>query len=113
MVFPRFTNLTFLALLIFSIRLLSLLAEKVESFIKNSVLFVQLLKSVNPHSSDTFFGFDISRFTNVPVSEALQVISNKLHNNDTLVGWPVLHVEAIVELLGVCLRLYEMGSPVT
>jgi hypothetical protein len=42
--------------------------------------------------------------TNIPFSEALQVIRNKLHNEDTLVEWSILQVEAIVELLEVCLR---------
>jgi hypothetical protein len=43
-------------------------------------------------------------FTNVPVGKALQVIRNKLHNKDTLAEGPVLQVEAIMELLEVCLR---------
>jgi hypothetical protein len=42
--------------------------------------------------------------TNVPVDEALQVIRNKLHNEDTLVEQSILQVEAIMELLEVCLR---------
>jgi hypothetical protein len=38
-------------------------------------------------------------FTNVPVDEALQVIRNKLHNDDTLAERSVLQVEAIMVLL--------------
>jgi hypothetical protein len=48
--------------------------------------FIQLLKSVNLQTQGALISFDvISPFTNVPVTEALQVISNKLHNDDTLV----------------------------
>jgi hypothetical protein len=86
-------------------KLLSLLAGKLESFIKNSGHFVQLLKSVNLQSLDNLIGFDVvSLFSNVPVDEALQVIRNKLHNNDTLAERSVLQVEAIMKLLEVCLR---------
>jgi hypothetical protein len=61
------------------------------------------LKSVNLQSSDTLVSFDvISLFTNVPVYEALQVIGNKLHNDDTLAERSALKVEAIMELLEVC-----------
>jgi hypothetical protein len=80
------------------------LAGKSESFVKNLGHFVQLLKSVNLQSSDTLVSFDVSLFTNVPVNEDLQVIRNKLHNNDTLAEPSVLQVEPIVDLLDVCLR---------
>jgi hypothetical protein len=69
-------------------KILNLLAGKSESFVKNSGHFVQLLKSVNLQSLDTFVSFDdVSLFTNVPVDEALQVIRNKRHNNDTWTCW--------------------------
>jgi hypothetical protein len=58
------------------------------------------LKSVNFQSLDALISFDVSLFTNVPVDEALQVIRNKLHNDDTLAEHSVLQVEAIMELLG-------------
>jgi hypothetical protein len=69
------------------------------------------LKSVNLQSSDILVSFDVvSIFTNVPVDEALQVIRNKLHNDGTLAERFVLQVEAIMELLEVCLRTtyYQM-----
>jgi hypothetical protein len=64
-----------------------------------------LLKSVNLSSLDTLVSFDVvSLFTNAPVDKALQIIWNKLHNDDKLVELSVLQVEAIMELLEVCLR---------
>jgi hypothetical protein len=58
-------------------KMLSPLAGKSETFIKNLGHFVQLLKSVNLQSLDTFISFHVvSLFTNVPVDVALQVIRN-------------------------------------
>jgi hypothetical protein len=60
---------------------------------------------VDLESSDTLVSYDVvSLFTNVPVEEALQVIRNKLHNVDKLAERSVLQIEAIIELLQVCLR---------
>ncbi|XP_023710176.1 uncharacterized protein LOC111865964 [Cryptotermes secundus] len=47
---------------------------------------------------------DFSLFTNVPVDEVLKIIENKLHDDVTLTERSVLQVEAIMELLEVCLR---------
>jgi hypothetical protein len=56
-------------------------------------------------SSDNLISFDVvSFFTNALVDEALQVIRNKLHNDDALAEPSVLQVEAIMKLLEVCLR---------
>jgi hypothetical protein len=89
----------------FLYKILSPRSGKSESFVKNLGHFLQLLKSVNLQSLDTIINFDIvCPLTNVPVDEALQVIRNKLHDNDTLVEQSVLQVEAIDELLDVCLR---------
>jgi hypothetical protein len=81
------------------------LARKSETFVKNSGHFIQLLKSVNLQSLDSLVSSaTVGLFTNVPVNEALQVTRNKLHNDDTLAEWSALQVEAIMELLEVCLR---------
>jgi hypothetical protein len=42
-----------------------------------------------------------SLFTNVPVNEALQVITNKLHNDEILPELYVLQVGSIMKLLEV------------
>jgi hypothetical protein len=86
-------------------KILSPLARKSESCIKNLGHFIQLLKPVNLQSQETLISFDVvNLFTNVPVDGALHVIRNKLHNDDMLVERSVLQVKAIMELLEVCLR---------
>jgi hypothetical protein len=88
----------------FLLKILSPLAGKSESFVKDSGQIVQLLKAVNLQPLDTLVSFDaLSVFTNAPVDEALQVIRNKLHYDDTLAERSVLQVEAIKKLLEVCL----------
>jgi hypothetical protein len=62
------------------------------------------LKSVDLPTLDALVSFDISLFTNAPVDEALQIMSNELHNNDTLAERSALQAEAIIELLEACLR---------
>jgi hypothetical protein len=77
----------------------------VPSSMNNSGHFIQLLKSVNIKTLDALINFSaVSLFTNVPVDIALLVISNKLHNDDTLAGRFVLQVKVIMELLEICLR---------
>jgi hypothetical protein len=67
--------------------------------------FIQLLKSVNLQSLDTLVSFYVvSLFNNVAINEAVQVIRNKLLNNDTLAERSLLQVDTIMELLEVCLR---------
>jgi hypothetical protein len=83
----------------------SSLAGQSESFVKNPGNFLQLLKYVILRYLNTLVSFDVlSLFANVPVDDALQVIRNKLHNDDTQTERSVLQVEAIMDLLEVCLR---------
>jgi hypothetical protein len=63
------------------------------------------LKSVNLQNLYTLVSLDdVSLFTNVAVDKALQIIINKLHNDNILAERSVLQVEAIMKLLEVCLR---------
>jgi hypothetical protein len=82
------------------------LAGKQESFVKNLGHFVQLLKSVNLQSLDILVNVEfVSLFTMYQsMKPSLQVIRNMVPNDDTLAGRFVLQVEAIMELLEVCLR---------
>jgi hypothetical protein len=81
-------------------KILSPLAGILEPFIKNLGHFLQLLKSLNFQPLDILVSFDHdSLFTNLTVTEAIQVIRNE----DT-VEWSVLQVKAIMELLEGCLR---------
>jgi hypothetical protein len=74
---------------------------------------MQLLWSVNLQSTDTLVSFDVvSLFTNVPVEEALQVISGKLQKDETLASRSSLLVDALMELLEVCLKTtyFQVGN---
>jgi hypothetical protein len=86
-------------------KILSPLVGKSQSFVKNSGHFIELLKPISVQPLDILASFDtVSLFTNVPVDEALQVIRNKLQNDHTLTERSSLEVEAIMELLEVCLK---------
>jgi hypothetical protein len=64
---------------------LSPLAGNLESFVKETGHFAELLKSVSLQSLDTLFSLDCgSLFTTVPLNEALQVIINSLKRDDKL-----------------------------
>jgi hypothetical protein len=81
------------------------LADRTDSFVKNSGHFIEFLKSVNLRGKEILVSFDVVRlFTNVPVDEALQDIRSRLDNENTLAEPSVLKVEAVKELLDVCLR---------
>jgi hypothetical protein len=86
-------------------KILSPQAGRSNSFVKNSGHFIELLKPVDLQKQDIFASFDVvSLFTNVTVDETLQVIRVRLENDNTLTERSVLKVDAIMELLEVCLR---------
>jgi hypothetical protein len=85
--------------------ILSHLAGKSDSFVKYYVHFIELLKSVILRGQDILVSFEVvSPFTNIPVYGDLMVIRSRLDNENTLAEQSVLKVEAIMELLDVCLR---------
>jgi hypothetical protein len=94
------------ALIILLREILSPLAGKSESFVKNLGHFVQLLKSVNFQSLGTIVSFDVVSFLRTYQSTEPYKSSEirKLQNYNTWAEPSVLQVEAIIELLEVCLR---------
>jgi hypothetical protein len=87
-------------------KILHLLVVYTLSYIKNSGHFVQPLKFISLQHSDILVIFDVvSLFTNVPVDRALQVIEGRLPTDHTLAERSPLQVEAIMELLEICLRV--------
>jgi hypothetical protein len=71
--------------------ILSPLAGRSDSFVKDFGHFIELLKSVNLRGLDILVSFDvISLFTNVPVYEALQVIRSRLDNDNNLAELSVM-----------------------
>jgi hypothetical protein len=80
------------------------LANKSESFVKESGHFVQLLKSVNLRSLDTVSLDAVSVLPNVPVNEALQVIRNRVHKDHTLAENYISQAETFMELMVDCFK---------
>ena len=109
--------------------MISPLAGKTDSFIKDSAHFVDLVKDIKLSEDEIMISFDVkSLFTNVPITEAVEVIHGMLKSDDTLEERTVLSPDRIAELLDLCLRstyfsyndaFYEqkegaaMGSPVS
>ena len=109
--------------------LISPLAGRTDSFVKNSTHFVEIVKDLKLEDDDVMISFDVkSLFTNVPITESLHVISKMLEADDTLDERTILTSDRIVEMLEKCLRstyfsykgvFYEqregaaMGSPVS
>jgi hypothetical protein len=65
----------------------------------------KFIREFKVQRTDILISFDVvSLFTNVPISEALPVIRNKLSLDDTLPNQSSLQNEDIMELLEVCVR---------
>ena len=59
--------------------LISPLAGGTDSYVKNSTHFVEMVKDLKLEDDDIMISFDVkSLFTNVPITESLHVISNRL-----------------------------------
>ena len=104
--------------------ILSPLAGKSDSYVKDSNHFVTEIKDIVLDESELMLSFDVVLFTKVPVDEAVEVIHNMMLQDDSFALTP----DRISELLEVCLGLtyfsyqgeyYEqregaaMGSPVS
>ena len=110
-------------------RILSPLAGRSPSHVKNSADFVNQIHQVSLEGTDVLASFDVvSLFTRIPVDEALLVLSHRLQQDDTLkerINIPIPDLCTLVEL---CLKsmyfqfgksFYEqvegaaMGSPLS
>ena len=71
-----------------------------DSFVKDSAHFVQILEGLEMSNNSFMVSFDVkSLFTNVQVDEALQVIRICLEDDDSLLSRTTLSVDSIIELL--------------
>ena len=109
--------------------LISPLAGKTDSHVKNSKHFVEVMSDLRVEEDEMLVSFDVSSlFTNVPIDEAVQVIRDRLRRDETLVNRTTLSPDRVAELLETCLKstyfcyggeFYEqregaaMGSPVS
>ena len=110
-------------------RILRPLEKQTIHTIKNSWQLIDKIKDIKIESDECFVSFDItSLFTNVPVSESLQLIQKLLIDDTTLPERTTLTVEEITEATKLCIDstyftfkgcLYQqtaglaMGSPIS
>jgi hypothetical protein len=85
-------------------KILSPLAGKIGSFMKDSEHFIKSKKDINPQNEDCLVSFDtVSLFTNLPVEEVLQVIRNRLSADPSFPERSPLQVADVMELLDIYL----------
>jgi len=72
--------------------------------VKNSVEFCEQMKNVKLEEGDELLSFDVvSLFTSIPVDLAIQVVTDVLSNDETLLDRSTIPVVDIVDLLDFCL----------
>ena len=85
--------------------LISPLAGKTDSHVRNSKHFVEVMAGLRVEEDEMLVSFDVSSlFTNVPIDEAVQVIRDRLRGDETLVNRTTLSSDKVAELLEVCLK---------
>ena len=113
----------------FLTRIVSPLAGKSPSFVKDSGDFVEKARKLKLEEGSTLVSFDVtSLFTRVPIAEALEVIGRRLEEQEAEERRTTLSVESVKRLLHLCLtstyfmwngRFYEqkegaaMGNPLS
>ena len=109
--------------------IISPLAGKTSSHVLNSKHFAETMRDVTIGEDESLVSFDVtSLFTNVPIGEAVEIIRDRLREDEDLVERTPLSPDRIAELLSLCLKstyfsyggeFYEqregaaMGSPVS
>ena len=85
--------------------LISPLAGKTASHVKNSRHFVQVMADLRIEEDETLVSFDVSSlFTNVPVDEAVRVIRDRLRQDEALADRTTLSTDRVADLLEMCLK---------
>ena len=86
-------------------KLITPLAGRTNSYIRNSEHFIRSIKDVVVDGNELLVSFDVcSLFTNVPIGEAVSVIHEMLLEDESLEDRTVLSADVIADLLNVCLR---------
>ena len=81
------------------------LTGQAESYIQNSRHFVEMMKDVHLAEDEVLVSFDVvSLFTNVPIGATLQVIQERLTEDESLGDRTPLSAGRVAELLEVCLK---------
>ena len=110
-------------------RILSPLRGQTESYIKNSKHFVEKLNDISLEEFDKMVSFDVkSLFAKVPIDECLDIVEEKLREDDTLGERTMMSPQTISSLIKLCMTstyfgfendIYEqkegapMGSPLS
>ena len=84
--------------------IISPLAGKTGSFVKNSGHFLEMIKTEYIKEDEIMVSFDVvSLFTNVPIQESIQIIQLLLQRDEELENRTELSVERVSNLLELCL----------
>ena len=110
-------------------RILTPLTGNTPHAVKNSASFVDIIRKTQLHPEDRLISFDVSNlFTQVPIEEALRVVTEKLSMDESLKDRTSIPTSHLVQLIELCLRttyfqfedkFYEqsegaaMGSPLS
>ena len=85
--------------------LISPLAGKTDSYVRNSRHFVEVMRNLRVEEDEVLVSFNVSSlFTTVPVDKTVQVIRDRLQNDRTLSDRTTLSPNRVAELLEVCLK---------